>query len=94
MAPIIRSKVNNDVVGRVVNNEVGIARNQSSNLEALTTLATQTVYLLEDLINRVSAIERTLKTNTKSLSLQGKRSASQNDEQGGKENNLNKKQNN
>lgn len=39
MTPIIRSKVDNDVVGSVVNNEVGTPRNQAPNLEALTALA-------------------------------------------------------
>jgi hypothetical protein len=70
MAPIARNKANDDVViGNVVNNEAVTARNQVPNQEVLIELATQTVYMQEDLINRVSVIERMLKTNTKYLSL-------------------------
>jgi hypothetical protein len=68
MVPITNSKADNDVVGSVVNNESGSVRNQGPNLEALIALATQMICLLEDLIHRVSAIKRTLKTNTKFLS--------------------------
>ncbi len=57
MAPIARNQADNDVViGNVVNNEAETAKNQAPNLEVL--LATQTVYMQEDLISRVLAIER------------------------------------
>jgi len=49
MAPITRSKADKDVIENVVNNEAGTARNQDPNLE--------------DLINRVSAIEGMPKTS-------------------------------
>jgi hypothetical protein len=69
MAPITSNEADNDVVGNVFNNEVGTAKNQAPNLEVLIVLATQSVYMQKDLINRVLAIERVLKTNKKYLSL-------------------------
>jgi hypothetical protein len=63
MEPITRSEVDKDVIENVVNNEAGTARTQDPNLEALLALATQMVNILEDLINRVSAIEGMPKTS-------------------------------
>jgi hypothetical protein len=64
MASIARNQADNDVViGNVVNNEAGTARNQARNLEVLIELARQTVYILEDLIDRVSAIKGIPKTS-------------------------------
>jgi ribosomal protein S30 len=62
MAPITRTKADEDAIEDVVNNKAGTVRNQAPNLEAL--IATQIVYTLEDLINRVLAIEGMLKTST------------------------------
>jgi hypothetical protein len=69
MACITRNKADTDVVQNIANNEVGTVRNQAPNLEALIALTTQTVHMWEDVINKVSAIEMMLKTNTKYLSL-------------------------
>lgn len=82
MAPITRSKADKDVIENVVNNEAGTARNQDPNLEALLALATQMVNILEDLINRVSAIEGMPKDSMMYFSPQVRRVISHNDEQG------------
>lgn len=94
MALITHRKADKDVTENVVSNEVGTARNQDPNLEALLALATQMVNILEDLINRVLTIEWIPKTSMTYFTLGKESCTSQNDKQGEREIILKEKPNN